>query len=101
MTFNSSVSYDYEVVILLPSSPIVVWQCDSAELECDRDVIDATPLGNYITPLRGVVGVGLVMAEGSTTDRLQTAASLIGYHVEPRELKGFVWDVREWLRHSD
>jgi glycosyltransferase involved in cell wall biosynthesis len=37
--------------------------------------------------------VGLRFGEMSAVDRLLTAATLIGYHSHPRELKGFAWDL--------
>ena len=37
--------------------------------------------------------VGLTFGEMSPADRTLTGAALVGYYLQPRELKGFVWDL--------
>jgi len=47
----------------------------------------------HLRKAREYFKVGLRHGQMSTVDRLVTGATLIGYHLHPRELKGFVWDM--------
>ncbi|MGI9609053.1 MAG: glycosyltransferase family 2 protein [Acidimicrobiia bacterium] len=42
--------------------------------------------------------IGLASSQGMVGERIRTLGVLIRYHMAPRELKGFAWDVRENLR---
>lgn len=61
----------------------------------------------HFTRAREYFKVGLTFGPMSPMDRILTAATLIGYHLHPRELKGFLWDlstlrprVREQVRSA-
>jgi len=39
--------------------------------------------------------IGLSMAGGTPVERFRTSSVLVRYHLAPRELKGFAWDLKE------
>lgn len=45
--------------------------------------------------------IGLIIADSPTTERVHTVGSLILYHLSPRELKGFAWDLANLFRRSN
>jgi len=45
--------------------------------------------------------VGLTLGKMSFRDRAMTAATLLAYHIHPRELKGLIWDIGKSLRASE
>ncbi|MEX2624541.1 MAG: glycosyltransferase family 2 protein [Acidimicrobiia bacterium] len=47
----------------------------------------------HLRKAREYFKVGLRHGEMSTIDRLVTGATLIAYHLHPREIKGFAWDI--------